>query len=341
VATPLRLFEIHEQPWFPQFLRDQFVDALQMILEVMNTYQPIAQLLRKRLEECGSERVVDLCSGAGGPWPALVRHFKRHGGRPPEVFLTDKYPNTTKLHDLESLATNRIHFLRRSIDATQIPGHLQGFRTLFSSFHHLNPDEARRLLQDTVDTRQGIAIFEATPRHIFTFLSVLFVPVAAWLFLPFRRPFRWSRLLWTYLIPVIPFVLFFDGLISCLRSYSLGELLEMTNGLAASGYRWEIGEQTGRWFGVPITYLIGCPQSPTPNRLHRPFEPARVTGQMKFYLKCRTNVAARAGSETFSEPVFLSQIYKSDDDCETCYLPHAKKGALIISSNNQPYRFHA
>jgi hypothetical protein len=264
VATPLRLFEIHEQPWFPQFLRDQFVDALQMILEVMNTYQPIAQLLRKRLEECGSERVVDLCSGAGGPWPALVRHFKRHGGRPPEVFLTDKYPNTTKLHDLESLATNRIHFLRRSIDATQIPGHLQGFRTLFSSFHHLNPDEARRLLQDTVDTRQGIAIFEATPRHIFTFLSVLFVPVAAWLFLPFRRPFRWSRLLWTYLIPVIPFVLFFDGLISCLRSYSLGELLEMTNGLAASGYRWEIGEQTGRWFGVPITYLIGCPQSPTP-----------------------------------------------------------------------------
>jgi hypothetical protein len=34
----LRLFEIHEQPWFPQFLRDQFVDGLQMILEVTNTY---------------------------------------------------------------------------------------------------------------------------------------------------------------------------------------------------------------------------------------------------------------------------------------------------------------
>src|ERR1700683_3367183 len=52
---PLRLFEIHEQPWFPQFLRDQFVDGLQMILEVTKTYQPIAQLLRKRLEECGSD----------------------------------------------------------------------------------------------------------------------------------------------------------------------------------------------------------------------------------------------------------------------------------------------
>src|SRR5580704_17158267 len=66
----LRLFEIHEQPWFPQFLRDQFVDSLQMILEVTNAYHPIAPLLPEHLNECGADRVVDLCSGAGGPWPA-------------------------------------------------------------------------------------------------------------------------------------------------------------------------------------------------------------------------------------------------------------------------------
>src|ERR1700689_3181232 len=136
---PLRLFEIHEQPWFPQFLRDQFVDGLQMILEVTNIYEPIAQLLRERLEECGSERVLDLCSGAGGPWPFLARHFAMQGARLPEVFLTDKYPITPKLRDCQPPTANRIHFLRRSIDATQIPEHLQGFRTLFSSFHHLNP----------------------------------------------------------------------------------------------------------------------------------------------------------------------------------------------------------
>ena len=41
----MRLFEIHDQPWFPQFLRDQFVDGLQMILDVTNIYEPIAQLL--------------------------------------------------------------------------------------------------------------------------------------------------------------------------------------------------------------------------------------------------------------------------------------------------------
>jgi hypothetical protein len=257
----LQLFEVHEQPWFPQFLRDQFVDGLQMIQEVTNTYHPIAPLLRKQLDERGSDRVVDLCSGAGGPWPSLVRHFKTNGVRPPEVFLTDKYPCTRKLDDWDFPAANRIHFLRYSVDATQVPGHLRGFRTLFSSFHHLNPDEARSLLRDSVKNRQAIGIFEAPARHALTLLSVLLIPVAMWLFVPFRRPFRWSRLLWTYLIPVIPFVLLFDGLISCLRAYSLGELQQMTKGLATSGYEWEIGEQSGGLLPLKITYLFGWPQS--------------------------------------------------------------------------------
>jgi len=60
---------------------------------------------------------------------------------------------------------------------------------------------------------------------------------------------------------VIPFVLFFDGLISCLRSYSIAELKEMTSGLEGSGYRWEIGERSGGWVCVRITYVIGCAQS--------------------------------------------------------------------------------
>jgi hypothetical protein len=263
VSMRLRLFEIHEQRWFPQFLRDQFVDGLQMILEVMSTYAPIAQLLRKRLEECRTERVVDLCSGAGGPWPSLVRDFAMRGARPPEVFLTDKYPSTRKLDDVESPALNRIHYVSQSVDATQIPKNLQGFRTLFSSFHHFDHDDACRLLQDSVNRKQGIGIFEAPGRHTLTVLSLFFIPLAVWLFVPFRRPFRWSRLVWTYLIPVIPFVLFFDGFVSCMRAYSLEELEEMISGLRGCGYQWEIGEETGELLPLRITYLIGFPLSAT------------------------------------------------------------------------------
>ena len=58
---------------------------------------------------------------------------------------------------------------------------------------------------------------------------------------------------------MIPFVLFFDGLVSCLRAYSLEELEEMITGLRGNGYRWELGEETGELLPLRITYLIGSP----------------------------------------------------------------------------------
>jgi hypothetical protein len=75
---------------------------------------------------------------------------------------------------------------------------------------------------------------------------------------PWIRPFRWSRLLWTYLVPIIPFVLLFDGVVSCLRTYRPQELRKMVGQLDAPEYEWEIGEDS--MAKAAITYLIGYPQ---------------------------------------------------------------------------------
>jgi hypothetical protein len=90
-------------------------------------------------------------------------------------------------------------------------------------------------------------------------LLVFLVPIAALAVVPFIRPFRLSRLIWTYLIPVNLAVLFVDGIVSCLRAYSLDELFGLTRGLSASGYTWEIGEERRYLTSVPVTYLIGYP----------------------------------------------------------------------------------
>ena len=72
-------------------------------------------------------------------------------------------------------------------------------------------------------------------------LTICFIPFLI-LFLTLRiRPFRWARVLWTYVLPVVPFVLWFDGWISCLRSYSHEELSELVRSLPEESYRWELG----------------------------------------------------------------------------------------------------
>jgi hypothetical protein len=255
-----RLFEIHDQPWFPEFLRREVVDSLQMVLEATNAYQPIVHRLRDALDRAGSREVLDLFSGAGGPWPSLVRGFNAHGAKPLEVFLTDKYPSPANRNGARSTAGAHTHFVTESIDATKIPVGLAGFRTIFSSFHHFNAADARHFLEDSAKKRRGVGVFEVASRHSLTILLIFFIPILAWLFTAFRRPFRWSRLLWTYLIPVVPFVLLFDGLSSCLRTYSLDDLRALTSSLAASDYRWEIGEENGGLLPLRVTYLIGLPQ---------------------------------------------------------------------------------
>lgn len=253
------LSEIHDQPWFPDSLRCEVLDALQMVLEVTNAYRPIAERLQVALERAGARTVLDLFSGAGGPWPSFVRLFENEGAQIPEVFLTDKYPNSTPRPGREPLASRHIHFVRGAVDATAIPADLAGFRTVFSSFHHFNAGEARRFLEDSAGKGEGVGVFEVASRRTLTMFSILFIPVVDWIFTPFRRPFRWSRLFWTYIIPVVPFVLFVDGLSSCLRTYSLAELRGFTEAVATAGYKWEIGESDAGFPPIRVTYLIGWP----------------------------------------------------------------------------------
>jgi len=91
----------------------------------------------------------------------------------------------------------------------------------------------------------------------------LIFPSALMLFVftPLIRPFRWSRLLWTYLVPIIPLVLLFDGVVSCLRTYRPQELCEIIKKLSGIEYQWEVGEHSKGSRRSPITYLIGYPNA--------------------------------------------------------------------------------
>jgi hypothetical protein len=252
----VQFIEFHDQPWFPSSLRDDVIDALQFGLSLLNAYAPIAKLLHGAIASAGSQSIVDMCSGGGGPWLSLSRNL---GGaaQAVHVCLTDKYPNVRAFKELSAASENRITFSPDSVDAMDVPGELKGFRTMFTSFHHFSPEQARAILQNAVDDGQNIGIFETTRRAPLTIALMFPWALMPFFFTPWIRPFRWSRLLWTYVIPAVPFVFLFDGIVSCLRTYRPEELHEMVGKLTANGYRWEIGEQSGGGAEMPITYLIG------------------------------------------------------------------------------------
>jgi hypothetical protein len=252
-----RFFEFHDQKWFPKHLRDGVTDALQFILSLGGIYRPIVPRLNKSVEATGAERIVDLCSGGGGPWLWLYRLLRVDGGRSIDICLTDKYPNIAAFENAQRKTGGQITFYPGFVDAAALPREFAGFRTIFTSFHHFTPDEAIGILQNAAYDGQGIGVFEAAKRDPWTILLTVLMLPAGFLTAPFARPFRISRLFWTYIIPLIPLVLFFDGVVSCLRAYSQKELSLLAAQVKAENYVWQIGEQSGGL--APVTFLIGFP----------------------------------------------------------------------------------
>jgi hypothetical protein len=255
----LQLGEIHDQPWCPGVLRNAVTDFLQYSANHWGQYTPLLPTLCYFLQRVEARRIVDLCSGASGPWQQMYRTVGRAFGASFHIVLTDRYPNLAAFHLARELSGGVVDFREESVDASELPVELSGFRTLFGSFHHFSPLKAREVLQNAVDSGEGIGIFEMTDRRAASLLAMLTVPFFVLCHGYKVRPFRWSRLFFTYLLPVLPILIMVDGIISCLRSYTTEELAQLTASLTGAPYDWEIRQLGSPRSPFPIIYAIGCP----------------------------------------------------------------------------------
>ena len=233
----------------------------------------VAPLLEDALHRAKAATIVDLCAGSGGPWPELAVHLSSSIRKQVRlVLLTDMFPNAESARDLlgrdhrGSLplldGSPQIACVRHSVNAECVPIWLKGFRTMFNSFHHFSPQAARGILDSVVRKKEGIAVFEVPQRSITTICGSALMAIGALLCVPLMRPFRWARLFWTYVIPVLPIVLWVDGMISCMRAYKPQELIKLAIN-TPSDYKWRAGIIRSGYFGPAITFLIGLPNSRT------------------------------------------------------------------------------
>jgi hypothetical protein len=230
-------------------------DYLLAVEETFHPFSPRLGILLRAMDAVATDQVVDLCSGTGGPWPHLAMEVAALRGEPISLYLTDKYPDRRAEQRLAAIPGAT--YLQEAVDARHVPTWLKGLRTLFNGFHHFRPDEARQILLDAVRCGQPVAVFEMLQRSWGYFVYLLLTPLLVWLVTPKIRPVRLSRLLWTYLIPVLPICLLWDSVVSVLRCYTPRELSAMTEGLHGRPYHWEVGAY---WRGaVPVTYLVGYP----------------------------------------------------------------------------------
>ncbi|KAI0022834.1 hypothetical protein F4780DRAFT_777296 [Xylariomycetidae sp. FL0641] len=181
-----------------------------------------------------------------------------------EFILTDLHPH---ISSWEAASKESLHltYIPQPVDASAAPTNLirqhtargkKVFRLFNLAFHHFDDNLARAILKNTVETSDGFGIFELQSRHPLSMLSCASFGAFVMLLAPL---FYWSSpqiLFFIYCVPIVPFVLVFDGLVSSLRTRTREEveLLLRTCGAAADTSKWVVrsGEEQFLW---PIGYM--------------------------------------------------------------------------------------
>ncbi len=259
----VQLFEFGDLDWWPQALRNYTTEVLSHLLIHGRIYAPIVPRLAAAIRRSGARRLLDLCSGSGGPSLVVLDALNADLDEPVEMLLSDKFPNHRRL---AAVVADHPHcrFVRESVDALSGWGGPSGFRTMFTALHHFTPPQVGQILAHAVAARAGIALFEFTERALAQVAGSLSVsPLLALGITPKLQPLTMGRMFWTYCVPLVPLTFAWDGLVSALRSYGPEELEAIVRTIAgADSFDWDIGRTPRAEHGVPfrITYLIGTPR---------------------------------------------------------------------------------
>lgn len=259
----LHLFELEDLDWVPRPVRDGGTDLLDLGFERIGFYDGVAPKLDELLAATGARRLVDLCSGGGGGTLQVKKRLRSEV----ELELSDRHPNEAAIARVASLGDPRVRYRPEPVDAMDGGGALEGIRTMSGALHHFTPDAVSALLAGVVGRRAALCFFDVAASPAIRRAPLLFLPLLmpvnmVFLFLgslflvPFVRPFRLSRLVLTYLLPLIPALVAWDGTVSALRAYTPAELLALARAVpGGDGYIWDAG------IVGSALYLSGRPSS--------------------------------------------------------------------------------
>lgn len=258
------LVELHDLDRTPAVLRTLHTESITTIYRLTDAAREYSRPLALALRSGADHRIVDLCAGSGGPVPLIQRRLHADGIHT-QVTLTDLVPNVRAFERVAGANRRRlpsccsVDHVSTPVDATDC--RIEGTRTIYGAFHHFPPPLATRMLQNAVDTRQPIVVVDTKRSLVYVLFFPFFLTLAVLLAAPFQRnslPRYLLRLALTYLLPVLPFMMFFDSVVSFLRMYGRAELRGMVDGLdGTESFTWTIGVERGF---TGAQYLVGVPR---------------------------------------------------------------------------------
>ncbi|EMR62525.1 hypothetical protein UCREL1_10542 [Eutypa lata UCREL1] len=184
--------------------------------------------------------------------------------------LTDLHPHAAEWAAACKRSEN-LSYIADPVDASDAPADLiarytapgkKVFRLYNLAFHHFDDGLARAMLRNTIETSDGFGIFELQERSINSFITCFIFGIFSLFIAPFYYYSYYftspSSLFFIYVVPIVPFVLVFDGLVSSVRTRTPTEVeaLLQTCGADTTGWELKSGRQRFLWPTGYMSWII-------------------------------------------------------------------------------------
>ncbi len=257
----IHLFEFEDFHWFPGWLRECMTQYIIAVHKLINSSQDLIKLINKALGSTNSKHIYDLCSGSGGPMPQVYQKLKKENK---DILLTlsDLYPHKKAIQEYNSAKIEGVDYCETFQNAADFDPDKKGLRTMICSLHHMTPEIAKDILKEAQKSKQPFLAYEISDNSFPKWIWWIAFPIniiTVLIITAMVRPMTWQQIIFTYIIPILPIVIAWDGAVSNARTYTLQDMDILLDGMEKKDYKWETGTIKGK-MGNKL-YLMGMPQS--------------------------------------------------------------------------------
>ncbi|MFZ1751411.1 MAG: hypothetical protein WAU01_14525 [Saprospiraceae bacterium] len=224
-----QVFQFSNQKWYPSFLKRDMYEFMTWFVGKVNAAKPFLPFLEDIFDKTKKRTIINVDSKIGAGIDTLL----------PLLSGDTEVINM----DVEKFSTEQ-----------------KGTYTFVNSFHQLDEDRAKHFFSQIAESGNSVAVLEGNNDSLWQVVGMtIFVPLTVIISSPFVQPFRITRLIFTYLIPILPIVTMLDGFLALFKLYNPNDLNELVSNIPVKSYVWKSGKaDNGR--GGKIIYLMGYPE---------------------------------------------------------------------------------
>ncbi|MBP6235349.1 MAG: hypothetical protein KA270_01800 [Saprospiraceae bacterium] len=223
-----QVFQFSNQKWYPSFLKRDMYEFMSWFVGKVNAAKPFLPVLEEVIGHTQTKTIINIDSKIGAGIETLLPLL----------------PEGSEIINIE---------------LEKFSTHNKGIYTFINSFHQLDEKKAAYYLTQIANSGNSVAVLEGNNDSLWQVVGMtIFVPLTVILSAPFVQPFRITRLIFTYLIPILPVVTMLDGFLALFKLYNPNDLNELVSNILVKSYVWKSGKaDNGR--GGKIIYLVGYP----------------------------------------------------------------------------------